>query len=197
MRRGAQRSHMHAEFVGQNLKRHSVMRWPFRLQRPRLADDSLWRWSSAGIPGAECFDRHSKRHRALRLGQTEPCPNLPQARLTMGHRSRRCHCSAPTESEWTAMRVRGSRPVRNAPDIAKSISLGRFRPVGVSGGMSPKYQVRIRAFARSGQKSAPDRTRTCDPRLRRPVLSPLELPPPFCGKPPVCCSLRSRPISEP
>ena len=55
MRRGAQRPYMHAELVGEDLKRHSVMQRPLRLQRPGLADDSLWRGPSARIPGAEGF----------------------------------------------------------------------------------------------------------------------------------------------
>ena len=80
MRRGAQRPHMHVEFVGQDLKRHSIMRWPLRLQRPRLADDSLRRGPSAGIPGAERFDGDTKSRRALRLGQAEPRPDLSQRR---------------------------------------------------------------------------------------------------------------------
>ena len=94
MRRGAQGPHMHVEFVGQDLKRHSIMSWPLRLQRPRLTDDSLWRGPSAGIPGSECFDRDAKSRRALRVGQTKPRPNLPQVRGAFGHRSRRCHRSA-------------------------------------------------------------------------------------------------------
>ena len=80
MRRGAQRPHMHVELVGQDLKRHSIMQRPLRLQRPRLADDSLWRGPSAGIPGAERFDGDAKSRRALRLGQAEPRPDLPQGR---------------------------------------------------------------------------------------------------------------------
>ena len=80
MRRGAQRPHMHVEFVGQDLKRHSIMRWPLRLQRPRVADDGLWRGPSAGIPGAERFERDTKSRRALRLGQAESRPDFPQGR---------------------------------------------------------------------------------------------------------------------
>jgi hypothetical protein len=34
-----------------------------------------------------------------------------------------------------AMKIRGSRALRNAPVTAKSISVGRFRPVAVSGGI--------------------------------------------------------------
>jgi hypothetical protein len=43
MRRSAQGPHMHMEFVGQDLKRHSIRQRPLRFQRPRLANDSLWR----------------------------------------------------------------------------------------------------------------------------------------------------------
>ncbi len=59
MRRGAQRPHMHVEFVGQDLKRHAIMQWSIRLQRPCLVDDGLWRGPSAGIPGAERFERNT------------------------------------------------------------------------------------------------------------------------------------------
>ena len=80
MRCGAQRPHMHVEFVGQDLKRHPIMRWPPRLQRPRLVDDSFWRGPSAGIPCAERFERDTERRCALRLGQAEPSPDLSQCR---------------------------------------------------------------------------------------------------------------------
>lgn len=125
MRCGSQCPHMHVEFVGQDLKRHSIMQRPLRLQRPRLANDSLRREPSAGIPGTECFDRDSKGRRALRLGQAELRSN--------------------------------------------------FRPVAVSGGIVAEFRGPIRDFAISGQIGAPGRTRTCDPRLRRPVLYPTEL----------------------
>ena len=72
------------------------------------------------------------------------------------------------ESEWMAMRIRGSRPLGNGPETAKSISVGRFRPVAVSGGIVARIpRMRFRDFAKSGQIGAPGRTRTCDPRLRR------------------------------
>ena len=51
---------MHVEFVGQDLKRHAIMFWPRRRQRPCLVDDGFWRGPSAGIPGAECFERDTK-----------------------------------------------------------------------------------------------------------------------------------------
>jgi hypothetical protein len=57
-----------------------------------------------------------------------------------------------TESEWIAMRIRGSQPLGNAPGIAEGISDGRFRPVAVGGEMSPDSAVRIHAFAKSGVK---------------------------------------------
>jgi hypothetical protein len=47
---------MQVNFVGQDLQRHSIIRWQFRLQRPGLADDSLWRGPSAGVPCAERFN---------------------------------------------------------------------------------------------------------------------------------------------
>jgi hypothetical protein len=49
-----------------------------RLQRPRFADDSLRRGPSASIPRAKCFEGDTKRGGAVRLGQLEPDPNLPQ-----------------------------------------------------------------------------------------------------------------------
>jgi len=114
---------MHVEFVGQNLKRHSFMRWPFCLQRPRLGDDSLWRGPSAGIPRAECFDGDAKSYRALRLGQSEPRPNFPQSRasLAIGHDD----AIGPrlVRSEWMAMKIRSSRPLRNGPETAKVFQL--------------------------------------------------------------------------
>ena len=88
-------SRLGRKVVGQNLKRHSIMRWPFRLQRPCLADDSLRRGASAGIPGTECFGGDAKSRRALRLGEAESRADLPQGRGVFGHRSRRCHWSAP------------------------------------------------------------------------------------------------------
>ena len=60
MRRGVQCPHVHMEFVGQDLKWHSAMRRLLGLQRPRLADDGLWCWPSARIPGTECFDGDSE-----------------------------------------------------------------------------------------------------------------------------------------
>ena len=55
----------------------------------RDAKDLLahWRGPSAGIPGAECFESDTKSRRALRLGQAEPRPDLPQRRYRASHRS--------------------------------------------------------------------------------------------------------------
>jgi hypothetical protein len=86
--------HMHVKFFGQDLKRHSIMQWPLRLKRPRLVDDSLWGRPSAGIPGAERFERDAKSRRAPRQRHAKPRPNFPQRRRAFGHRSRRCHRSA-------------------------------------------------------------------------------------------------------
>ena len=80
MGRGAQRPHVHVEFVGQDLKRHSIMQWPLRLQRPRLADDSLRRGPSAGIPGAECLESDTKGDGAFRLREMEACTDCSQHR---------------------------------------------------------------------------------------------------------------------
>jgi hypothetical protein len=49
------------------------------------------------------------------------------------------------------MNVSRSPAIRNAPETAESISVGRFRRVAVSRKMSPDSEVRIRAFAKSGQ----------------------------------------------
>jgi hypothetical protein len=106
----------------------------------RLSDDSLWCGPSPGVPCAERFNRDAKSSCALRLGQAKSRSNLPQRRCGASHRSRRCHWFAPTESEWIAMRMRGSRPLRNGPETAKSISVGRFRPVASRGGLSPKVR---------------------------------------------------------
>jgi hypothetical protein len=76
-------------------------------------------------------------------------------------------------SEWIAMRIRGSQPLRNGPETAKSISVGRFRPVAVSRGIVAEFRGPVSDSANSGQIGAPGRGRTCDPRLRRPMLYPL------------------------
>ena len=38
------------------------------------------------------------------------------------------------------MRIRGSRPLRNGPETARSISVGRFRPVAVSDGIVAEFR---------------------------------------------------------
>ena len=106
MRCGAQRPHMHVELVGQDLKRHSVVPWPFPFQRPRLADDSLRRWSTACIPSAERFERDTESRRALRLGQAELRSNFPQGRGVLGHRHDDAIRPPLVGSEWTAMKIR-------------------------------------------------------------------------------------------
>ena len=99
MRCSPQRSHMHVEFVSQDLKGYPIMRRPLRLQRPGLADDSLWREPSARIPGAECFEGDAQSRRAFRLGEAKSRADFPQGRGVLGHRSQRCHWSVATESE--------------------------------------------------------------------------------------------------
>ena len=74
---GAQRPHMNVEFIGQDLKRHSIMHWPLRLQRLRLADDGLWRGPSARVPRAKRFEGDAQNRRAFRLGEAESRPHLP------------------------------------------------------------------------------------------------------------------------
>ena len=73
------------------------------------------------------------------------------------------------------MRIRRSRPLGNAPETARSISFGRLRPVAVNGAIVAELRGSFRRLAKCGLESAPGRTRTCDPRLRRPVLYPTEL----------------------
>lgn len=111
----AQRPHMNVELVSQNLKRQSIMRWPFRPQRLRLVDDGPW--PSPGIPGAECFDGDTEGLCALHLGQAELCSNFPQRRNGTSHRSRRCHRSV---TGWKRMdcdesAVRGPSEMRQKP----------------------------------------------------------------------------------
>jgi hypothetical protein len=67
VRSSAQRPHMHVEFVGQDLKRHSVMRRPLRVQSSCLADDGLRCGPSAGIPRAERFEGDAQSRRTFRL----------------------------------------------------------------------------------------------------------------------------------
>ena len=57
----------------------------------------------------------------------------------------------------------------NGPETARSISVGRFRPVAVSCVIIAAFRGPFCDFAESGQFGAPGRTRTCDPRLRRAV----------------------------
>jgi len=71
MCRGAQRPHVNVEFVGKDVKWHSITQWPLRLQCPGSTEDSLRRGPPAGIPRAERFERDAKGCRAIRLGQTE------------------------------------------------------------------------------------------------------------------------------
>jgi hypothetical protein len=90
MRRGAQRPHMHVKFVGQDLKRHPIRQWLFRLERLCSADDNRWRYPSAGIPCAEGFDSDTKGRRAERWS-----PVRISFRTEADLESRRCHRSAP------------------------------------------------------------------------------------------------------
>jgi hypothetical protein len=62
---GAQRPHV--ELVCQDLEEHSILPGALRLQRPCLGDDCVWRGPSAGIPGAQRFQRDTKGRRAFRL----------------------------------------------------------------------------------------------------------------------------------
>ena len=172
---GPKGPHIDVEFVGQDLKRHPAMRRPLCLQPPRLTDDSLRRCPSAGVPGAERLDRDAERGCTLRLRQPESRPDLPNGRRGMSHRSRRCHCPLLAGSEWIAMRIGGSQPFRNWRETAESISVGRFRPVAVSGAIAALFRGPNLRLEKSGQIGAPGRTRTFDPRLRRPVLYPTEL----------------------
>ena len=119
---------------------------------------------------AKRFNGDPESRRALRVGQAESRADLPQGRGVLGHRPRRCHWSGPTESERREMRIRDSRPLRNGAQTAKSISVGRFRPVAVSGGVVAGFRGPIRGYANSLGNGAPAATRTRDPRLRRPCV---------------------------
>ena len=72
------------------------------------------------------------------------------------------------------MRSAACRRARNWPEIAISISVGRFRPVAVIGALAAEFRGRSLQLAESGQFGAPGRTRTCDPRLRRPSVHALK-----------------------
>ena len=77
VRCGAQRPHVHVEFVSQDLKRYQVTRGPSCLQRLRSVDDCCWRGPLASVPRAECFERDTKSRRALRLGEAEAGTDFP------------------------------------------------------------------------------------------------------------------------
>jgi hypothetical protein len=91
---------MHVELVGQDLKPHLLIRWPFRFQHSRLSGNSLRCGPSAGIPRTECFEGDAQRLRELRLGEAESYPDFPQGRSALGHWSRHCHRSA---FDWKRM----------------------------------------------------------------------------------------------
>jgi hypothetical protein len=69
---------MNVEFIGQDLKRHSIMRWSFRRERLCLDDHSSWCGSSARIPGTKRFDRDTESGRALGLREAQSCSDLPK-----------------------------------------------------------------------------------------------------------------------
>ncbi len=69
------------------------------------------------------------------------------------------------------MTARTGRPLRNRRGFAESISVGRFRPVDASSGMSPDCSANPRLSRNLARIGAPAVTRTRDPRLRRPVIA--------------------------
>lgn len=60
--------------------------------------------------------------------------------------------SALVGSEWIAMRIRGSRPLRDGPETGESISVGRFRPVAVTGGVVAAFRGAVLDCAKRGRK---------------------------------------------
>ena len=82
-------------------------------------------------------------------------------------------CPPLVESECIAIRPRVGGCLRSAPRTAKSISVGRFRPVAERSLVVVAFRGPCSDFAESGQIGAPGRTRTCDPWLRRPVVRDL------------------------
>ena len=69
--------------------------------------------------------------------------------------------SPVTDRSQTRLRL------RNGPETAKSISVGRFLPVAVSGASVAAFFVLTAKSANSLGNGAPGRARTFDPRLRR------------------------------
>jgi hypothetical protein len=170
---GAQGSHVYVELVGKDVKGDPIMRRPCRGEGLRAAYHVRRCRPSARIPRAERLEGDPKRRRAFRLGQVKPYSNRPQGRGAWGHRSRRCHWSPTTGSEWTAMRIRRRDCLEKWPEFAKSISVGQV-PTGRG---EKRYWRRIPRTRSASSKNlarngAPGWTRTSDPRLRRPVLYP-------------------------
>ena len=151
------------------------MGWLFRLELLGSANDSLRHRPSPSIPRSERFNGDAEGGGALRLGQAELRPNLPQGLGFLGHRSRRCHWCAVAWKRMDGDEIGRSQTAECWREFAKSISVGRFRPVEVSGGTSARIDGPVRGCANSLGNGAPGRIRTFDPRLRRPVLYPTEL----------------------
>jgi hypothetical protein len=164
----SQRADVHVQFVGQNLKRQLIVRWSLRLQRPSPTYDRVWRRPSARIPGTECLNGDAKSRRALRLGEAESCPDFPHDRCAWGHRSRRCHRSATDWKRRDCDKNRQFAALGNGPETARSISVGRFRPVAVSGCIVAEFHGLICDCANSLGNGAPAATRTRDPGLEAP-----------------------------
>ena len=77
--------------------------------------------------------------RAFRLGEAESRPDFPQDRGALCHRSRRCHRSAADRKRMEGDENPGLMPLQNGRETAKSISVGRFRPVAVSGAIVAEF----------------------------------------------------------
>jgi hypothetical protein len=146
-------------------------------QLPCSVEDRRGWCPSARIPRTKCFNRDTKGRRAFRLRQVEPCPDLSQSRSALGHRSRRCHWPPRTGSEWTAMRIEvptASGSGLNPRKVFQSAGCDRSR---LRAGAPGRWTDVTGTYAECGENGAPAETRTRDPRLRRTVLYPTELPP--------------------
>src|SRR5687768_8952650 len=70
-------------------------------------------------------------------------------------------------------RTPARRPTTRGGEVARRAGLG---PAGDERSESPRFPEDCRGAAKRAKRvGAPGRTRTCDPRLRRPVLYPTEL----------------------
>jgi hypothetical protein len=112
---------------------HPIVRRVFHRERLCSAYNCLWRRPSASIPGAERFECDTKGRRAFSLGEAESSPDFSQDRGAFRHRSRQCHRSAAERKRMDGDENPRLVALQNGRKTAKSISVGRFRPVALSG----------------------------------------------------------------